>query len=83
MKLPNQAKPVARFTTSEKDRTAAVLPSDCCGAGECCLGTCLFGKCVGACVPNIGQCCLRRFAPGQSAAFQSYLRSPAFPPKTR
>jgi hypothetical protein len=56
MKFPTQAKPIARFTNSAKDGSSAVLPSDCCGGGQCCLGTCLFGKCIGACVPNLGQC---------------------------
>lgn len=56
MKFPTQAKPIARFTNSAKDGSSSVQPSDCCGGDQCCLGTCLFGKCIGACVPNLGQC---------------------------
>ena len=56
MKFPNQSRPVARQASAGKDATAGVLPSDCCGAGQCCVGACLFGKCLGVCVPNLGQC---------------------------
>lgn len=54
MRLPIQAKPVARGQIG--GQPGSVRQSDCCGGGQCCLGTCLFGKCIGACVPNIGQC---------------------------
>jgi len=56
MKFPTQARPVARAFSQAKDTSASVVPSDCCGAGKCCLGACLFGNCAGVCVPNIGQC---------------------------
>ncbi|MEP9386554.1 hypothetical protein [Mesorhizobium sp. KR9-304] len=58
MKLPSQAKPVARQLSKALDRSAALSPSDCCGAGRCCVGACLpfGGGCAGVCVPNIGQC---------------------------
>ncbi len=55
MMLPLQARPVARRSTRQAF-AGGVTPSDCCGAGECCLGTCFFGRCIGGCVPNIGQC---------------------------
>ena len=56
MKFPTQARPVARQFNKARDNSAAITPSDCCGSGQCCLGACLFGTCVGVCVPNIGQC---------------------------
>lgn len=58
MKLPSQAKPVARHAGLGRDDSATIAPSDCCGAGRCCVGACLpfGGGCAGACVPNIGQC---------------------------
>lgn len=56
MKFPVQARPVARQMSKGRDETAGIGPSDCCGGGKCCLGTCLFGQCVGVCVPNVGQC---------------------------
>ncbi|MBS9475624.1 hypothetical protein [Ancylobacter radicis] len=56
MRLPSQSLPVARHTTAARDLSAGLQPSDCCGPGKCCVGACLFGNCVGACIPNIGQC---------------------------
>lgn len=56
MKFPMQAKPVARNSSPTRDETSRIAASDCCGAGQCCIGACLFGHCAGACVPNIGQC---------------------------
>lgn len=58
MKLPIQANPVARAGNRSRDETAGIAPSDCCGAGRCCVGACLpfGGGCAGVCVPNIGQC---------------------------
>lgn len=56
MKLPSQTNPVARFATVGRDASAGVRLSDCCGAGQCCVGACFFGKCAGVCVPNLGQC---------------------------
>jgi hypothetical protein len=56
MKFPIQAKPVARQMNKGRDETSGIVPSDCCGAGQCCIGACLFGRCAGVCVPNIGQC---------------------------
>ncbi len=55
MKLPSQARPVARLASHQRIG-GGISPSDCCGGGECCLGMCAFGKCLGKCVPNIGQC---------------------------
>ena len=56
MRFPSQTKPVTRAATGSRDASAAVTLSDCCGAGQCCVGACFFGKCAGVCVPNIGQC---------------------------
>ena len=56
MKFPTQAKPVARAGNRSRDESAGVGASDCCGAGKCCVGACVFGNCAGACVPNLGQC---------------------------
>ncbi|WP_293380988.1 hypothetical protein [Phenylobacterium sp.] len=58
MKLPSQARPVARnLAPSAAVNQPGVGPSDCCGSGKCCVGACLpFIGCAGACVPNIGQC---------------------------
>jgi hypothetical protein len=56
MRFPSQAKPVARQMSKALDRSATLAASDCCGAGKCCIGACLFGNCAGVCVPNIGQC---------------------------
>lgn len=58
MKLPTQAKPVTRQTSKSADLGGGLMPSDCCGAGRCCVGACLpfGGGCAGVCVPNIGQC---------------------------
>lgn len=58
MRLPSLSSPVARGRAKALDRSAMLTPSDCCGAGKCCVGACLpFGLgCGGICVPNIGQC---------------------------
>jgi hypothetical protein len=57
MTLPKQSEAISRNITIKTNvKPAGIAPSDCCGAGKCCLGTCLFGQCVGVCVPNIGQC---------------------------
>ncbi len=56
MKLPSQARPVARLASQQRIG-GGISPSDCsCGSGGCCVGTCAFGKCLGVCVPNVGQC---------------------------
>lgn len=58
MKFASQAAPVSRQSSKALDRSATLTPSDCCGAGKCCVGACLpfGGGCAGICVPNIGQC---------------------------
>ena len=56
MKSPVQAKPVERNAKSAQHATKGVTQSDCCGSGKCCVGACVFGTCLGACIPNIGQC---------------------------
>jgi len=58
MRLPFPSSPVARGNARSPDRSAALAPADCCGAGKCCVGACLpfGGGCAGICVPNIGQC---------------------------
>jgi hypothetical protein len=59
MNLPTQSAPVARIAVKpDVTPSAGIAPSDCCGAGKCCVGACLpFGAgCAGICVPNIGQC---------------------------
>ncbi|MDN2581920.1 hypothetical protein [Aquibium sp. ELW1220] len=58
MRLPTLSTPAARGHSKGIDRSAALVPSDCCGAGKCCVGACLpfGGGCAGICVPNIGQC---------------------------
>ncbi|WP_187969687.1 hypothetical protein [Aquibium microcysteis] len=58
MRLPTMSLPVARGHARSPDRSAVLAPSDCCGAGRCCVGACLpfGGGCAGICVPNIGQC---------------------------
>lgn len=56
MRTPNLARPIQRMAVIALQSADGVRQSDCCGGGQCCLGTCLFGKCIGVCVPNIGQC---------------------------
>jgi len=59
MKIPTQTKSVDRRIAATRISPDAkgILPSDCCGAGKCCVGACLpFVGCAGICVPNLGQC---------------------------
>jgi len=56
MKSPVQAKPVDRSLKSAQRSDNGLTQSDCCGAGKCCVGACVFGYCAGVCVPNLGQC---------------------------
>jgi len=52
MRLPTPASPIARRGTIALDRSAALAPSDCCGAGKTCLGTCIpfINVCAGLCI---------------------------------
>jgi hypothetical protein len=58
MRMPIQARPVDRKARTSGINENGLTQSDCCGAGQCCLGGCVpfLNKCAGICVPNIGQC---------------------------
>ncbi|WP_439571983.1 hypothetical protein [Phreatobacter sp.] len=49
MRLPQQARPVGRSTSTTLS-IDGVRPS-CCPGGETCIGKCVFGRCLGYCLP--------------------------------